>query len=182
MVSQRTASGPILLANDSRISWPAPGIPVVLIRSTLCVMKRQSYSNHRRFVWWFHYLLLALCVLFFLGTSVYLYRVVRHAAGDLLLASLMSLLSVVLLLFYYTLRKFPLGVQDRIIRAEENFRHYQLTGQHLDHRLHLRQIIALRFAPDDEFVNLCKEAIERELSETEIKKKIRRWRGDYHRI
>lgn len=145
-------------------------------------MKRQSYSNHRRIVWWFHYLLLVLCIGFFVGTTVHLYGSIRHESSDLLLAGLLSLLSVIILFFFFALRKFPLGVQDRVIRIEENFRHYQLTGKHLDHRLHLRQIIALRFAPEDEFVQLCKEAVEHELSESEIKKKIHRWKGDYHRI
>lgn len=145
-------------------------------------MKRQSYSNHRRFVWWFHYLLFTLCIVFFLGTNYHLYRVLRHGEGNLLQACLLSLLGIIVLFFFYAVRKFPLGVQDRIIRAEENFRHYQLTGQHLDPRLHLRQIIALRFAPDDEFVQLCKEAMERELSEADIKKRVHRWKGDYHRI
>jgi hypothetical protein len=83
---------------------------------------------------------------------------------------------------YYFIRVFAVRLQDRIIRAEENFRHFQLTGQPLDQKLHMKQIIALRFAPDSEFVELCKEAVEKRMTNNEIKKAISRWKGDYNRV
>ncbi len=46
-----------------------------------------------------------------------------------------------------------------MIRAEENFRHFILTGKPLDSRLDMKQIIALRFAEDDEFPELCQKAL-----------------------
>jgi len=53
------------------------------------------------------------------------------------------------LLFNYT-RQFATGNQDRIIRAEENFRSCRLTGKNMDDRLTRKQIIALRFSDDSE--------------------------------
>jgi hypothetical protein len=52
----------------------------------------------------------------------------------------------------------------------------------LDSRLTIRQIIGLRFAPDDEFVALAKKAVEENLSEDEIKRAVKNWKGDYYRV
>lgn len=144
-------------------------------------MKKQSYSNHKKLVWWFHGLLMGLCLATFFGSIVNLLESM-DGEGNLYSASLLVACSVILLIFYFTVRYFAVRLQDRVIRAEENFRHMVLTGKPLDHRLHMHQVIALRFAPDDEFLELCKEAVEKQLSQEEIKKAIGRWKGDYHRI
>jgi hypothetical protein len=71
-------------------------------------------------------------------------------------ALLICLVAVILSLVFFYMRQFPLRVQNRAIRAEENLRHFVLTGRLLDNRLRMGQIIALRFAPDEEFVLLAK--------------------------
>ena len=76
---------------------------------------------------------------------------------------------------------FALRAQDRAIRAEENFRHFILTGKPLPAELKLGQIIALRFAADEEFVGLVGKAIAEKLSVNDIKKAIQQWRADHHR-
>jgi hypothetical protein len=57
------------------------------------------------------------------------------------------------------LRVYALKVQDRVIRSEENFRHFRLTGSVLNQNLRMSQIIALRFASDDEFPALAARAL-----------------------
>ena len=79
-------------------------------------------------------------------------------------------------------RIFALKAQDRAIRAEENLRHFALTGKLLDSRLTLRQIIGLRFASDGEFVSLAQKAADEKLSEDTIKRAIRQWRPDTYRV
>jgi hypothetical protein len=79
------------------------------------------------------------------------------------------------------MRQFPLVVQNRAIRAEENLRHFVLSGRMLDSRLSMGQIIALRFASDEELVTLAKKAAEEKLNSAVIKKEIRNWREDHHR-
>jgi hypothetical protein len=74
-----------------------------------------------------------------------------------------------------------LKAQDRAIRAEENLRYFILTGKRLSKQVSMRQIIALRFAEDEEFVGLTEKAIKENLSPKEIKKSIKNWRPDYHR-
>jgi hypothetical protein len=78
-------------------------------------------------------------------------------------------------------RSFALKAQDSAIRAEENLRYFILTGMRLNQNLSLYQIIALRFASDDEFVSLAEKASEQNLKPNEIKKLIKNWRPDYHR-
>jgi hypothetical protein len=84
--------------------------------------------------------------------------------------------------FYWYTRWFALRAQDRAIRAEENFRHFILTGKPLDSRLRMGQIIALRFASDEEMPALAKRAVEEKLSQKEIKKAIKTWKPDYNRV
>ena len=88
--------------------------------------------------------------------------------------------SVVMTLFL--IRQFVCKVQDRVVRAEENLRHFVMTGRLLNPSLTMNQIIALRFASDDEFLTLCEKALEEDLSSKDIKLAIQKWRADHHRV
>ncbi len=72
--------------------------------------------------------------------------------------------------------------QDRAIRAEESLRYFILSGKAIDKRLTLSQIIALRFASDEEFLELAEKAAAGNLSNKDIKKAIQNWRADHHRV
>ena len=144
-------------------------------------MEAQSYSNHRRFVPLFHAVLFGIIFLTLIGSFVNLVL----SLGDherLYSASLIvAILFALVLLFFFT-RIFSLKAQDRAIRAEENLRHYVLTGKLLDSRLALRQIIALRFASDAEFPALARRAAEENLSGDAIKRAVKTWRADTDRV
>lgn len=144
-------------------------------------MKRQSYSNHKRSIPLYHFVMFGLIVCTIVG-SVINYITSVNKDDFFYIAWLLVSMSIILLLSFFFFRGFALRAEDRAIRAEENFRHYVLTGKQLDSRLHIKQITALRYAPDDEFVFLAKEAVVRQLSGEEIKKSIKRWKGDYHRV
>lgn len=144
-------------------------------------MSTQNYKNHGRFVPMFHGVLFWMIVLTLVGSLVNLY----HSIGNhdrLYSAALIVVLDVCLVFLFFFCRIFALKAQDRAIRAEENFRHYLLTGKPLDSRLNIRQIIALRFAPDDEFVPLAKRAAEEGTAPDEIKKAVKNWRADEYRV
>ena len=144
-------------------------------------METQNYANHRQTVPAFHFVLFPLLVLTLIGSCVNLY----DSWGDpirLYSASLIVVLSFCVLLLMFLCRMFAMKAQDRAIRAEENLRHFALTGKLLDARLTIRQIIGLRFASDDEFVSLAKEAVEKNLAEDAIKKAVRKWRADTYRV
>ena len=143
-------------------------------------MDAQNYASHRRYVPLFHFVLFGLIVLSLIGSCVNLY----HSVGDhqrLYSASLIVVIMICLLLLFFFARVFALKAQDRAIRAEENLRHYVLTSKLLDSRLTTRQIIGLRFAPDDEFVELAQKAADENLSEDAIKKAVKNWRADTYR-
>jgi hypothetical protein len=73
-------------------------------------------------------------------------------------------------------------VQDRAIRAEEKLRYFVLTGKPLDSRLRMGQIIALRFASDEELPTLARRAAEESLTPAQIKQAIQHWRADLRRV
>ncbi len=57
-----------------------------------------------------------------------------------------------------------------------------LNNKPMDSRLTLPQVIALRFASDEEFPALAQKAANEKLPAKEIKKQIKNWRGDYYRV
>jgi hypothetical protein len=144
-------------------------------------MQEQNYAKHAMFVPLYHVVLSAIILLSFIGSLVNLWQ----SWGDherLYNASLITALSVALMLLFVFTRTFPLGAQDRAIRAEENLRHYVLTGKLLDPRLTIKQIVGLRFASDAEFVELARKAAEENLPQDAIKKSVKNWRADFDRI
>ena len=142
-------------------------------------MQNQNLKNHSRFVPLYHYVTLPLLLLVLVGSIV---NLCNSAKENLYSASLLVALTFATILAALFARSFALKAQDRAIRAEENFRHYIATGQQLDNRLTMQQIIALRFAGDNEFVALTKKAANESMSAKDIKAAIQNWKGDYNRV
>ena len=143
-------------------------------------MTQQNFENHVRKVPDF----VALGIVLFLtiiGGGVNLYQ----SVGDhhrLYSAALILVLAVAIFLTAFYARTFALKAQDRAIRAEENLRHFMLTGKPLDSRLEPLQIVALRFAGDDEFPGLAARAAEQGMKPDDIKKAVKYWRPDLRRV
>ncbi len=144
-------------------------------------MENQNYSNHRRYVPQYHGLLLFLLTITFIGSLVNIYESCC-SNQSIYSASLITVLTFCGLIQFWYSRAFAVRVQDRAIRAEENLRHFALTGKQFDPNLTMGQIIALRFASDEEFLPLAKRAVDEKLSREDIKKAIKTWRADHHRI
>lgn len=80
---------------------------------------------------------------------------------------------------------YALGLQNRLVRLEFKQRYFEMYGKRSDEieaKLSFGQIAALRFAYDDEFNKLLNKALTENTSGDEIKKAIKNWKGDYHRI
>lgn len=95
------------------------------------------------------------------------------------------ILSVAVFIPFFKLRTYPLKVQDRVIRLEERLRLQVLAPSEWHtqiYRLAEDQLIALRFAADDEVVALAKDALEQNLTRKQIKERIKNWRSDNWRV
>ena len=148
-------------------------------------MSEQNLKNHARYVPLYHFIAPTAILALIVGSFINLYEACADCTnGDdsgFYSASLICLISVLLLILWWYCRAFALKAQDRAIRAEENFRHFVATGKPLDSRLKMGQIIALRFAGDDEFVALAKQAADENLEPKQIKMAVKNWRADNNR-
>ena len=78
-------------------------------------------------------------------------------------------------------RTYITRLQDRIILLEMKVRCAEVLPAGQDARLREltpKQIVALRFASDEELGELLERAIREKLPPTEIKRAIKRWRAD----
>ena len=140
--------------------------------------KKQTYKNHVHFVPLYHYLtFLAMLIL----TAGAVYNLVTSKTEQVLQSLLFLLLVFTLISVSFHNRSFALKAQDRAVRAEENFRYFVLTGNPLPSGLTIYQIIALRFAGDEEFVSLVERTLRENLTPKEIKQAVKNWKADYHR-
>lgn len=142
-------------------------------------LKEQNYKNHSRISFSYHVLTLLPLLALLIGSIRHL---VTCDAEELYNASLIVLIALILLSIFFHARGFALKAQDRAIRAEEQLRYFILTGKRMDSRLRLGQVIALRFAADEEFVALTDRAVAENMAPKEIKEAIKNWRGDHHRV
>ena len=140
-------------------------------------MEAQNFKRHAQFVPGFHFLTTAVIIA---ALVIAIILSVRNGVGLEAIFNFLIVLSIGLL-FNFT-RQFAVKNQDRIIRAEENLRSFRLSGKILDHRLTRRQIIALRFADDEEYAELSEKAVNEKLHPKAIKAAIHKWRADHHRV
>jgi hypothetical protein len=140
--------------------------------------KKQTYENHVHYVPLYHYLtFLAMFIL----TAGAVYNLITCKTEEVLQSSLLLLLVFTVISVSFHSRSFALKAQDRAVRAEENFRYFLLTGTPLPQRLTVYQIIALRFASDEELVSLVDKTLRENLTPKDIKQAVKNWKADYHR-
>ncbi|QBP41093.1 DUF6526 family protein [Paenisporosarcina antarctica] len=144
-------------------------------------MKSQDYKTHVRLHPLYHYVLLSLLLGTLIVSIINLVRSIN--SEDNVLQSILLLLMVASISITAILvRLYSMKIQDRAIRAEENLRHFVLTGKLLDPNLSNGQIIALRFADEKEFPTLSERAVKENLKPNEIKKAIVNWKADNNRV
>lgn len=140
----------------------------------------QTRENHAKVVPGFHYVL-ALLILVPLGYQIWqLFK-----SPDPVPVAMQIVLILAIALQYWYVRTFPLTVQDRLIRLEEQLRYQRVLPADLLARageLKRGQFVALRFAPDEELPGLVRRVLAGELKNNkEIKQAIQNWRPDYLR-
>ncbi len=139
----------------------------------------QSFNSHARFDPPYHFFLTFVSIASIVIAVIYC---VRHLSFNSVWLVVLALAALVAL---FLVRSYPLKVQDRVIRLEERLRLYALAPAEWHsqiNKLTEDQLIALRFAADDELVPLAKQAVEHNLSRKQIKERINSWRPDTWRV
>jgi hypothetical protein len=140
----------------------------------------QSYASHRRFIPMWHFFALPV-LLINVGVAA-----VQFSRDPRPITAWGVVVAIALAIAIFVSRTMPLRAQDRIIRFEERNRLERLLPADLRGRideLKPSQLVALRFAPDDEVPDLTRRALAGELkNQADIKRAIRNWRADHLRV
>jgi hypothetical protein len=142
--------------------------------------EQQTYASHRRYIPEFHFFVLPVLVAIIVVTAI---EFVRHPR---FITAWIAIVAIALGIGIWTARAMALRAQDRIIRLEERVRLSQLLPPDLRGRvgeLHTRQLIAIRFAADEEVPDLVRRTLDGELkTRADIKRAIQNWRADHLRV
>ena len=140
----------------------------------------QGFANHTRWHPPFHFFVLPVMLINFIWAIVDFVKAPGRNSGWWIVVSL----ALVLLTFF--VRTNSLKVQDRLIRLEEKLRYQQLLSSACMQQtgaLTVPQIIALRFAGDDELEALVSAVATGKLAKPkDIKQSIKNWRADTFRV
>jgi Family of unknown function (DUF6526) len=142
----------------------------------------QSYKNHGRVDPPIHFFVFP-ALFVNLGVAIYIAVHFRHEYPYLGHWSIVFALA--LLVLAVKTRINDLKLQDRLIRLEERLRIASLIpSNELPHinELTTRQLIALRFASDQELPALVHTTLTQNLEPKAIKQAITNWRADDHRV
>lgn len=142
-------------------------------------MQAQDRNNYERYIPHYHSFTRPLFYVLMIGGIVAL---VEPQAWSWLLPVWMILAGLAGALSTFFAREFAERAQNRAIRAEENLRYFQLTGQRMDPRVQMDQLVALRFASDAEFVALADRAVAEQLEPNAILAEIQDWRADHDQV
>jgi len=148
--------------------------------------KPQSFAHHTRWDPWFHFFMGPVFIVAVIFALIHLFA---HIASGGLMFNIHSVLILIFasacLVAVFKIRLYPLKVQDRVIRLEEQLRLTRLLSEPLRSRipeLTVDQLCALRFASDAELPALAARALHEKLSRKQIKEAIQNWRPDYWRV
>jgi len=139
----------------------------------------QSFKNHARLDPPFHIFTFGLYV------ANLVFAVITEIRHPNWVSSWYLAISLLVIVPIFKIRLYPLKVQDRVIRLEERLRLQALAPPEWHaqiYKLNEDQLVALRFASDDEVVELAKQALEHGWNRKQIKERIKSWRPDEWRV
>lgn len=141
--------------------------------------REQNLKSHRRYFPWHHFVVQPILFGNFIAQTI------RFTNEQTKWNWWQVILALALFIFSFTARSMALKAQDRVIRLEERLRLAQLMPgeQAVIDSLSPGQLVALRFASDEEAPVLARRCASGDLTKGEqIKKEIRNWRPDYLRV
>jgi hypothetical protein len=140
----------------------------------------QTLANHTRWHPPFHFFVAPVMLINFF------WAVVNFVKGPDRNSGWWIVVSLALLVLTTLVRQNSLKVQDRLIRLEERLRYQQILSPALCQRaagLNTGQVVALRFAGDDELEELIGAVLAGKFANNkEIKQAIKHWRADTFRV
>jgi len=140
----------------------------------------QTFANHTRWHPPFHYFLVPVMLINLIWSIVLFVMSPGWNSGRWIVVSL----ALVVLTFLVRLNS--LKVQDRLIRLEEMIRYQQVLSPAVllqTSALSPDQVVALRFAADDELEELLSRVAAGKFAKTrDIKQAIKNWRADTFRV
>lgn len=143
----------------------------------------QNYKNHAQYYPLHHFVITPLTLGLFIWSIVRFFSAFGIEEQETAIFHFLA--ALILLILPLLARIYALKNQDRIIRMEMRQRYFELTGKSLrihEEKLRLSQIIALRFASDEELIDLLNETLSKDLRAQEIKMKIKNWQEDKRRV
>jgi len=143
------------------------------------VLREQTFKKHVRWLPLFHFFVMPILL-------VNVVLAVRHLFQMPTLGTTWGVLFAIGLLGLGFLSRIQaLTVQDRLIRLEERLRMQQILPADLHPQINTlshRQLVALRFAGDEELADLVREVLAGRLTTPkDIKMRVRNWRADWLR-
>ena len=142
--------------------------------------EKQTYENHVRWHPPYHFVLTPILLINLI------YAIVRLVQDFNIDRVEYLILAVGLVLLGLLVRLNALKAQDRVVRLEERLRYNEVLPKELadkTHDLRTSQIIALRFASDEELPELIERTLNGEFEKPDdIKRAVKNWRGDYLRV
>ena len=143
-------------------------------------MNPQTFANHTRWQPPIHFFVLPVMLINFI------WSIVQFAMAPGWNSAWWIVVSLALLVLTFFVRLNPLKAQDRIIRLEETIRYQQVLSPAVIQKasaLTAGQIIALRFAGDDELEELVSAVAAGKFANSkDIKQAIKNWRADTFRV
>ena len=142
--------------------------------------EEQTYANHTHFHPLVHFFAIPVLSINILVT---LYRAIRYPS---FWHAWIFIVSIALLVGCFLARYYGLRNQDRIIRLEERIRLSACLPADLRGRINelsTGDLIGLRFCSDAEVVDVVRAVLAGEYKgRKEIKKRVKNWRPDTHRL
>jgi hypothetical protein len=140
----------------------------------------QTFANHTRWQAPFHFFVIPVMLINFI------WAIVIFVKGPNWNSAWWIIVSLALVVLAFLVRSNSLKVQDRLIQLEERLRYQQVLSAALlpqTSALRTSQIIALRFAGDNELEGLVAAVLAGKFAKTrEIKRAIKSWRADTFRV
>ncbi|WP_312768362.1 DUF6526 family protein [Epilithonimonas sp.] len=149
-------------------------------------MSSQDLKNHRKYYPLHHFIFYPVSLVLLIVSLFQVFKNINHNSSLVMIWSAISAVIVLMIVLSLMLRQhYALGLQDRLIINEFKFRYFALTGNRLENSTYQfsdAQIFALRFAEDEDLMELMHQTAQNDWSSSKIKQNIKNWKADDKRI